>query len=71
MAHSNKLAQPSRPRHPQPQLSAQQINNQPAIDLLSSWLTAKQIDTKSQPAQFLAISQALDEHRLSTRKLFP
>lgn len=71
MAHSNKLAQPSRPRHTQLRLSAQQINNQPAIDLLSSWLTAKQIDTKSQPAQFLAISQALDEHRLSTRKLFP
>lgn len=64
MAHSNNVAQPSRARRPQPRLSAQQVKNQPAMELLSSWLTAKQIDAKSQPAQFLAISQALDEHRL-------
>ncbi len=47
------------------------VRNQAAIQLLESWLTGDEEDAREQRETFEYLKRALDEDRLSDRKLFP
>ena len=48
----------------------QRVLNQPAIDLLDSWAEATEEERAEQRETWELLKQALDEDRLSYRKLF-
>lgn len=50
---------------------AQRLKNQSAIDLLDSWATATDEEIAEQRETWEFLRKALDEDRLSYRKLFP
>ena len=51
---------------------AEQIQrNQAAIQLLESWCNVSEEDAREQRETFEYLKRALDEDRLSNRKLFP
>jgi hypothetical protein len=50
---------------------AQRVKNQSAIDLLDSWAIATEEEIAEQRETWEFLKKALDEDRLSYRKLFP
>jgi hypothetical protein len=52
-------------------LVAQRMKNEAAIQLLREWREGSESDEQEQRETWEYLKQALDEHRLSARKLFP